>query len=101
MRPYIQELSQIAPTFISCHPNAGLPNAFGGFDETPAQMAQTLSEFVNNGWINILGGCCGTTPEYIAAFSEMVAGAPPRPRPKDSPGTRFFRPGIARHSTRI
>ena len=62
MRPYLAELSKIAPVYISCHPNAGLPNEFGGFDLTPRQMAATLREFADNGWLNIVGGCCGTTP---------------------------------------
>ncbi|MGH7166648.1 MAG: homocysteine S-methyltransferase family protein, partial [Nitrospiraceae bacterium] len=60
MRPYIEELSRIAPVFISCYPNAGLPNAFGGFDETPDIMAPDLREFAQYGWVNIVGGCCGT-----------------------------------------
>ncbi len=72
MRPYIEELSQIAPVHISCHPNAGLPNAFGGFDETPESMAKDLGEFAANGWLNIVGGCCGTTPAHIRAISEAV-----------------------------
>ncbi len=77
MRPYIEELSQIAPVHISCHPNAGLPNAFGGFDETPESMAQDLGEFAANGWLNIVGGCCGTTPAHIRA----IAGAVRREKP--------------------
>ena len=81
MRPYIEELSDIAPVFLSCHPNAGLPNEFGGYDETPAQMAAVLREFVAAGWLNIVGGCCGTTPEHIRAFAQMVRGQSPRRRP--------------------
>ncbi len=65
MRPYVEELSQIAPIYVSCHPNAGLPNEFGGYDETPEEMARVLGEFAANGWLNIVGGCCGTTPEHI------------------------------------
>ena len=77
MRPYIEELSQIAPVHISCHPNAGLPNAFGGFDETPESMAKDLGEFAANGWLNIVGGCCGTTPAHIRAIAEAVRGTRP------------------------
>jgi 5-methyltetrahydrofolate--homocysteine methyltransferase len=77
MRPYIEELSQIAPVYISCYPNAGLPNAFGGFDETPESMARDLGEFAANGWLNIVGGCCGTTPAHIRAIAEGVRGATP------------------------
>lgn len=77
MRPYLEELSQIAPVHISCYPNAGLPNAFGGFDETPESMALDLGEFARNGWLNIVGGCCGTTPAHIRAIAEAVRGAQP------------------------
>jgi len=82
MRPYVEELSAIAPAYLSCHPNAGLPNEFGGYDQTPAQMASVLGEFVQAGWLNIVGGCCGTTPEHIRAFADMVRGRPPRRRPE-------------------
>ena len=77
MRPYIEELSKLAPVYISCHPNAGLPNAFGGFDETPELMAADLREFAGNGWLNIVGGCCGSTPEHIAAIAQAVRDLPP------------------------
>ena len=89
LRPYIEELSNIAPVFVSCYPNAGLPNAFGGFDETPEMMARTLGEFAANGWLNIVGGCCGTTPAHIRAIAEAVAGKPPRRRPRIEPLTRL------------
>jgi 5-methyltetrahydrofolate--homocysteine methyltransferase len=72
MRPYIEELSQLAPVYISCYPNAGLPNAFGGFDETPEIMAEDIRDFAGNGWLNIVGGCCGTTPAHIRAIAEAV-----------------------------
>ncbi len=78
MRPYVEELSKCASVYISCHPNAGLPNAFGGFDETPQRMANDLREFAGNGWLNIVGGCCGSTPEHIAALADAVRGLPPR-----------------------
>ena len=77
MRPYIEELAKRAPVYISCHPNAGLPNAFGGFDETPRRMADDLREFAANGWVNIVGGCCGSTPEHITAIAEAVQNLPP------------------------
>ena len=77
MRPYIEELSKLAPVYISCHPNAGLPNAFGGFDETPELMAEDLREFAGNGWLNIVGGCCGSTPEHIAVIAGAVRDLPP------------------------
>jgi 5-methyltetrahydrofolate--homocysteine methyltransferase len=89
MRPYIEELSQIAPVHISCHPNAGLPNAFGGFDETPESMARDLSDFAANGWLNIVGGCCGTTPAHIRAIAEAVRGAKPHSLAKPDHVTRL------------
>ena len=78
MRPYIEELSSIADCYISCYPNAGLPNAFGGYDQTAAEMAALVGEFAAQGWINLLGGCCGSTPEHIAAIAEAVRLHPPR-----------------------
>jgi 5-methyltetrahydrofolate--homocysteine methyltransferase len=89
MRPYVEELSRIAPIYVSCYPNAGLPNAFGGFDETPEMMAATLGEFVEQGWLNIVGGCCGSTPRHIRAIAEAVEGKPPRVRTKPEPLTRL------------
>jgi 5-methyltetrahydrofolate--homocysteine methyltransferase len=80
MQPYIEELARVAPSYISCHPNAGLPNEFGGYDETPESMAEVLGEFAREGWLNVVGGCCGTTPEHIRAIGEAVAShAPHRP----------------------
>lgn len=78
MRPYIEELSNIADCYISCYPNAGLPNAFGGYDQTASEMAALVGEFAAQGWINLLGGCCGSTPEHIAAIAEAVRLHPPR-----------------------
>lgn len=78
LRSHIEELSGIAPIYVSCYPNAGLPNAFGGFDETPEIMAADLREFAANGWLNIVGGCCGTTPAHIQAIAEAVRGFAPR-----------------------
>ena len=94
MRPYVEELSRIAPVFVSCHPNAGLPNAFGRYEETPEEMARVLGEFVANGWLNIVGGCCGTTPAHIRAFARIGAtGKPPRRRPQVEPYFAAQRPG--------
>jgi 5-methyltetrahydrofolate--homocysteine methyltransferase len=78
MRPHIESLSAIAPVYTSCYPNAGLPNELGEFDDTPEHMARVLGEFARNGWLNIAGGCCGTTPEHIRAIAEAVHGVPPR-----------------------
>src|SRR5205823_5598790 len=78
MRPYVAELARIADCYISCHPNAGLPNAFGLYDEQPAETASYLREFAESGFLNIVGGCCGTTPEHIAAIAKSVEGLTPR-----------------------
>lgn len=79
MRPYVAELAQYADCAISCHPNAGLPNTFGEYDELPEQTAAELGEFVDSGLVNIVGGCCGTTPAHIRAIAEYVRGGQPRP----------------------
>ncbi len=81
LRPHVDVLAQIADAFVSTHPNAGLPNAFGGYDETPEDMATVLREFAESGLLNVVGGCCGTTPAHIRAISEAVAGLPPRQLP--------------------
>ena len=78
MRPYMATLAKIADCFVSCYPNAGLPNAFGGYDETPEQMAEVLGEFARAGFLNMVGGCCGTTPEHIAAIGKAMEGVKPR-----------------------
>ena len=72
MRPYMEELAHVAPVYISCYPNAGLPNAFGGFDETPDRMGADLQDFASQGWLNIVGGCCGSTPDHIRAIAVAV-----------------------------
>lgn len=82
MRPHIEELSALAPIFISCYPNAGLPNALGQYDETPQTMSALLRDYANNRWINIVGGCCGTTPDHIKAIAETVRDLPPRVPPQ-------------------
>eukprot|EP01006_Ploeotia_vitrea_P037965 TRINITY_DN66191_c3_g1_i1.p1 TRINITY_DN66191_c3_g1~~TRINITY_DN66191_c3_g1_i1.p1 ORF type:complete len:1293 (+),score=831.26 TRINITY_DN66191_c3_g1_i1:40-3918(+) len=82
MRPFIQRLSQIAECFVSCYPNAGLPNAMGGYDEKPDETYEFLHDFAVSGFVNVAGGCCGTTPPHIAAIARAVAGVKPRvPQP--------------------
>jgi 5-methyltetrahydrofolate--homocysteine methyltransferase len=83
MRPYLAELAAAADCFVSCYPNAGLPNAFGQYDERPETTAATLREFADAGLVNLVGGCCGTTPDHIRAIAEAVAGCAPRPRPAE------------------
>jgi len=80
MRPYIEELSRVADTFISCYPNAGLPNPMSdtGYDEAPETTAALVADFAANGFVNIVGGCCGTTPAHIRAIAEAVKNLPPR-----------------------
>ena len=89
LRGYVQELSRIADCHISAHPNAGLPNAFGGYDETPAMMADHIAEWARSGLLNIVGGCCGTTPEHIAAIAQAVQGVVPRAIPQPDPLLRL------------
>ncbi len=83
MRPYIEELARVADTFVSCYPNAGLPNPMSetGYDETPAQTARLIEDFAQNGFVNLVGGCCGTTPAHIHAIGDAVAALPPRKVP--------------------
>ncbi|MFD0738072.1 homocysteine S-methyltransferase family protein [Lysobacter koreensis] len=81
LRPHVDLLSQVADAYVSTHPNAGLPNAFGGYDETPEDMARVLGEFAQAGLLNLVGGCCGTTPAHIAAIAEAVRHHAPRERP--------------------
>src|SRR6185437_9809960 len=82
MRPYVAELAGIAPCLLSCHPNAGLPNAFGGFDETPEITSGLLRELGEDGFLNIAGSCCGSTPEHTSAIWDMAEGLSPRHVPK-------------------
>ena len=78
LRPHVEALASVATTFVSVHPNAGLPNEFGGYDETPEQMAATVGEFIESGFVNLVGGCCGTTPDHIRALAEKARDAMPR-----------------------
>ncbi|MFZ5533776.1 MAG: methionine synthase [Pseudomonadota bacterium] len=89
MRPYIAELARLADCAVSCYPNAGLPNAFGEYDEKPEDTAAILAEFADAGLVNLVGGCCGTTPDHIRAISDAVAGKPPRIPAKPAPACRL------------
>ena len=89
MRPYIAELSRVADTFVSCYPNAGLPNAFGEYDESPDETAAVLAEFADSGFVNLVGGCCGTTPAHIAAIAGVAEGRAPRTPAEVAPALRL------------
>src|SRR5205085_5223366 len=78
LRQYVADLSRVADTLVSTHPNAGLPNAFGGYDDTPEYMAGVLGEFVEAGLLNIVGGCCGVSPTHITPIADAVKCPPPR-----------------------
>ncbi|MCO5044025.1 MAG: methionine synthase [Kiritimatiellae bacterium] len=98
MRPYLAELSSVAGVYTSAYPNAGLPNAFGGYDETPESMAAIVREFAESGLVNVVGGCCGSTPDHIRAIAEAVRDLPPRSVPSISPTLRLsgLEPFVAR-----
>ncbi|AFM17877.1 methionine synthase (B12-dependent) [Mycolicibacterium chubuense NBB4] len=89
MRPYLAEMSRIADTFVSCYPNAGLPNAFGEYDESPTRQAGYVADFAEAGLVNMVGGCCGTTPAHIAEIAKVVEGKPPREVPEIEVATRL------------
>ncbi|MGB3284639.1 methionine synthase [Mycolicibacter algericus] len=89
MRPYIAEMARIADTHVSCYPNAGLPNAFGEYDEDPERQANYIAEFAEAGLVNLVGGCCGTAPEHIAEIAKVVEGKPPRELPTIEVATRL------------
>jgi 5-methyltetrahydrofolate--homocysteine methyltransferase len=84
MRPFLKELAGIADCYVHCYPNAGLPNAFGGYDQTPEEMAELLRGFAADGMVNLIGGCCGTTPDHIRAVADAVADVAPRPRREET-----------------
>src|SRR6056300_1606716 len=86
IRPYVEALSKVSTCYFSGHFNAGLPNAFGEYDETPSDMFEDLSDFANRGFLNLAGGCCGTTPEHIKAIANAVENGTPRPLPEAKPG---------------
>ena len=89
LRQYVEEVSRVADVHTSCHPNAGLPNAFGGYDESPEFMAKEIGDWAQQGFLNIVGGCCGTTPAHIKAIADAVARARPRTQPKIEPKLRL------------
>ena len=89
LRPYVQTLAEMADCFVSVHPNAGLPNEFGEYDLTPSQMAEQMGEWIDSGWVNIIGGCCGTTPKHIEAIANASLGKAPRIPQKKSPEMRL------------
>ncbi len=89
LRPYVETLARIADVAVSAHPNAGLPNQFGEYDQTAAEMAAIVGEFAASGLVNIVGGCCGTTPDHIRAIAEQVRQYPPRPIPQLAPACRL------------
>ena len=89
LRPYVQELSRVADTFVSAHPNAGLPNEFGEYDQTPDEMAEVVKEFAASGFLNLVGGCCGTTPDHIRALVEEISEIAPREIPVLKPTCRL------------
>ncbi|TVR00652.1 MAG: methionine synthase [Deltaproteobacteria bacterium] len=89
MRPHVRDLAAVAPVPLIIYPNAGLPNAFGEYDETPRQMADVLREFAEQGWLNIVGGCCGTTPDHVRVMAEAVRDLPPRVPPEVDERSRF------------
>ena len=89
MRPFVKEISRVADTFVTIYPNAGLPNEFGEYDHSAEFMAGIMKEFAESGFVNIVGGCCGTTPEHIRALAEAVEGLPPRPLPQPERAMRL------------
>ncbi len=89
LRPYVKEMARVAACFVSAHPNAGLPNEFGEYDETPAQMVEVVAEFADSGFVNIIGGCCGTTPDHIRAIAEAMSSRRPRRQPQIAPACRL------------
>ncbi|HEY1107271.1 MAG TPA: homocysteine S-methyltransferase family protein [Opitutaceae bacterium] len=95
IRPALEQLSRIAECYVTSHPSAGLPNASGGYDETPAALARALGEFVANGWVNLVGGCCGTAPAHISAIAQAVKGRTPRMTPQAAQALRLTSRGPA------
>ena len=87
MRPHLERLQEVSPAYISCHPNAGLPNEMGQYDLGPAEMAGMLGEFAERGWVNIVGGCCGTTPDHIRAIADAGRDVASRTAARPSPPT--------------
>src|SRR5919198_939911 len=92
MRPFVEDIARVATTWVACYPNAGLPNEFGLHDEQPEDTSRLLGEFARDGLVNVVGGCCGTTPEHVRAIAAAVAGVPPRVVESAQPGTQFSGP---------
>ncbi|HXF98710.1 MAG TPA: methionine synthase [Gaiellaceae bacterium] len=101
MRPFLEELARVAGAYVSCHPNAGLPNALGLYDEKPADTSRFLRAFAEDGLVNVVGGCCGTTPEHVRAIARAVEGLPPRrlPEPLRLPRFSGLEPFVVRPDT--
>ena len=87
--PFVDELARNIDVPLVCYPNAGLPNELGGYDEAPSMTAGLIREWAENGWVNIVGGCCGTTPDHIKAIADAVEGLAPRAIPADRPRLRL------------
>src|SRR2546430_4883984 len=92
MRPYVEAMSRVAPVYVICYPNAGLPNAFGGYDEQPPTTSRLLKEFAEAGFLNAAGGGCGTGPEHIRQIREAMSQLPRPQGPRKGPRPRFSRP---------
>ena len=101
LRPHVEELARIADTLVSAHPNAGLPNAMAEYDELPEETAAFIREWAEAGWLNITGGCCGTTPAHIKAIAQIVAPCKPRVDPEDRAEAAPLGPGAAEHRRRL
>jgi 5-methyltetrahydrofolate--homocysteine methyltransferase len=101
MRPHLEALSRVANCYVHAYPNAGLPNEFGAYDQGPEEMREYIRDFAANGFVNLIGGCCGTTPDHIRLMAEAVAGLPPRPVPAPSRYTEFsgLEPLVVRETT--
>jgi 5-methyltetrahydrofolate--homocysteine methyltransferase len=89
MRPYVEDLARIAPTYVACHPNAGLPNELGAHDERPEDTSRFLADFARDGLVNVVGGCCGTTPDHVRAISDLTSGLAPRRVPQRQGGAAY------------
>ena len=100
LRPYVEELSRIADVYVSAYPNAGLPNAFGEYDEQACETAELIRDFATSGFVNIVGGCCGTTPDHIRHIARQSQALPPRKPPQIEPRLPPVGTGAAQHRRR-
>ena len=94
MRPFIEAIALATTSYVLCYPNAGLPNALGGYDETPGEMAEVVASYAKEGLLNIVGGCCGTTPDHIKALADAVNGIKPRIPPKSIRANHMMLSGL-------